>query len=661
VHADWLERAWRGGLRLMVMLAVNNEWMCKLPGFTMAPGRTPADMEAVDLQLDAALAFEAQLDQQAGGPGKGWYRIVRTPQEAATVVAAGKLAVILGIEVDYVFNSYPSQPPTPEAVKAAVQAYYEKGVRYVFPIHFADNAFGGTALQNAMDGVDVGVAIPLPPIPPIFPGGTIETPYVLHTVDGKALGYQFHGGRRNSRGLTDLGGVLIEELIAHQMIFDVDHMSWQTRSDVLGIAERNGYPVLSGHSGFIDVVRGDKSNEGQQTAAEVDRIRRTGGMVAPIIAQGNLDEVVTWTRPDGTSIPHVCGATTNTFVQPYLYAVERMNGGPVGIGTDFNGFAGVPGPITGPDRCPGGAGDPHFHLRGLIYPFIAVATGVQLDRSAAGQRTFEIDSDGLVHVGMLPDFIASLSMMGVRDNELEAVLTSANAFVDTWSLAKQSWQAAFQANTGNLWIVGHDDRGDMQLGMRAGTNPSIAALRGGGWECAFQANTGNLWLIGNDDRGDMQLGMQAGTSPSLTAVPGGWQCAFQASTGTLWIVGTVDDRGDTRLGMMNGTSPSITQLRSGDWQAAFQANTGNLWIVGHDDRGDMQLGMRAGTSPSIAALRGGGWECAFQANTGNLWVIGNDDRGNMQLGMQAGTSPSLTALPDGAGNAPFKRTAVIFG
>jgi hypothetical protein len=75
----------------------------------------------------------------------------------------------------------------------------------------------------------------------------------------------------------------------------------------------------------------------------------------------------------------------------------------------------------------------------------------------------------------------------------------------------------------------------------------------------------------------------------------------------------------------------------------------------------MQLGMRAGTSPSIAALRGGGWECAFQANTGNLWVIGNDDRGNMQLGMQAGTSPSLTALPDGAGNAPFKRTAVIFG
>src|SRR5213080_2548336 len=27
VHVDWLYRAWQGGLRLMVMLAVNNEWM----------------------------------------------------------------------------------------------------------------------------------------------------------------------------------------------------------------------------------------------------------------------------------------------------------------------------------------------------------------------------------------------------------------------------------------------------------------------------------------------------------------------------------------------------------------------------------------------------------------------------------------------------------
>ena len=222
------------------------------------------------------------------------------------------------------------------------------------------------------------------------------------------------------------------------------------------------------------------------------------------------------------------------------------------------------------------------------------------------------------------------------------------------------WQAAFQANTGNLWVVGTDPRGDMQLGMMKGTSPSITALTPLGrqplWQAAFQANTGNLWVVGTDPRGDMQLGMMAGTSPSITAPPvpgGGWEVAFQANTGNLWVVGT-DPRGDMQLGMMAGTSPSITALSGGGWEVAFQANTGNLWVVGTDPRGDLQLGMMAGTSPSITALSGGGWEVAFQANTGNLWVVGTDPRGDLQLGMMAGTSPSITALSGGGWEVAFQ-------
>ena len=75
-------------------------------------------------------------------------------------------------------------------------------------------------------------------------------------------------------------------------------------------------------------------------------------------------------------------------------------------------------------------------------------------------------------------------------------------------------QGAFQANTGNLWVVGADNRGDTGLGMMAGTSPSIAGLPGG-WQAAFQANTGALWVVGRDNRGDMHLGMMAGTSPSI--------------------------------------------------------------------------------------------------------------------------------------------------
>jgi hypothetical protein len=215
------------------------------------------------------------------------------------------------------------------------------------------------------------------------------------------------------------------------------------------------------------------------------------------------------------------------------------------------------------------------------------------------------------------------------------------------ALPDGGWQAAFQANTGNLWVVGtKDNRGDTKLGMMKGTSPCIAALPDGGWQAAFQANTGNLWIVGTDDnRGDMKLGMMAGTSPSISAAGSGWQAAFQANTGNLWIVGTDDNRGDMKLGMMKGTSPSLCALADGSWQAAFQANTGDLWVVGSKvNPGDLKLGMMAGTSPSIVALVGANWQVSFQANSGNLWAVGTlENTGDQGLGMNNITSPSVSA------------------
>jgi len=39
-------------------------------------------MEALDWQIRAAYNLQAEIDQEAGGIGKGWYRIVRDPEEA---------------------------------------------------------------------------------------------------------------------------------------------------------------------------------------------------------------------------------------------------------------------------------------------------------------------------------------------------------------------------------------------------------------------------------------------------------------------------------------------------------------------------------------------------------------------------------------------------
>jgi microsomal dipeptidase-like Zn-dependent dipeptidase len=420
VHEDWLLRAVEGGLRLMVMHAVNNEALCALVDRIYDDCN---DMLAADRQLQAAIDFRDRVDQDSGGPGQGWYQIVTTPQEARDAIAADKLAVVLGIEVDFLFNCRNEGDLTADEVHTQLDHYYNLGVRHLFPIHFADNGFGGTAYQNATE-----MAV-----------GTLDKPVLpfinwVQTEDGTAFGYKDRGGLRNVRGLTDIGKVLIREMIARHMIIDVDHMSSRSRADTFAICEEFNYPVVSGHTGFIEINKGDKCHEGQLTADEVRRVVALGGMVSVIPCQGKLAEVDTWRGPGQTVVEHVSGNTSNTTVQAYLYAVSKSDGGPVALGTDFNGFAGLPGPRFGPEAAPGGSSAPAEHE--VVYDpdgFTVAATGKQMPKSVVGAKTFDINVDGLAHVGMLPDFIADWQAQGLTEKDLAPLLRSASGYVDVWT------------------------------------------------------------------------------------------------------------------------------------------------------------------------------------------------------------------------------------
>jgi hypothetical protein len=209
VYEDWLRRAVDGGLRLMVMLAVNNEYFCNKANRTLSCN----DMEAVDRQLAAAKEIEAYVDNKFGGAGQGWYRIVYTPRQAREAIEAGKLAVVLGIEVDYLFNCRSEGDLTEDRLRQELDKYFDLGVRHIFPIHFSNNGFGGTAFQN---GLEFDPAFPFaPPMSPspVNPLGT-QLAYPVRTEDGRALGYEYRTGRRNVQGLTNLGKTLIREMIA---------------------------------------------------------------------------------------------------------------------------------------------------------------------------------------------------------------------------------------------------------------------------------------------------------------------------------------------------------------------------------------------------------------------------------------------------------------
>ena len=101
-----------------------------------------------------------------------------------------------------------------------------------------------------------------------------------------------------------------------------------------------------------------------------------------------------------------------------------------------------------------------------------------------------------------------------------------------------------QANTKILWTASGPGTGQsLGLGMKAGTSPAITALPGGGYEAAFQANTGHLWVVQNGAGQDLGLGMKAGTSPAITALPGGgYEAAFRPTAATCGSSATVRAR-----------------------------------------------------------------------------------------------------------------------
>lgn len=491
MYYEWLRRSWQGGQRLMVMVAVNNELMCGAVYHLASMGCS--DMPAIDRQVKAAKRLEAFIDAKAGGPGQGWYQIVYSGDEARQVMAQGKLAVVLGAEVDSLFGCTPNASCDEQDVTDGVQALYDMGIRHVFPVHLADNAFAGAALYN--DVFDINTAITagafytLAPCEDTAAAGTNlefrmawrETantaadvgaalsafyvgPYLAMALAAVAsVGLPDNGPAGphcNPRTLTGLGTKLVEELMDHQMIIDIDHASANTADMILQLAEDSNYPaIVGGHTGILAVSAvtpppHDKTSrhEGQKTDTQLDRISSLGGMVGIILHQGGLDVVSQYQDPNGPgSVPLMCGGTSETFAQAYLYATDRMQGHGVAIGSDFNGFAGLPAPRKGPDACGGKAEnivsgyntDPATSCLTpaacdlVQYPITPFGTrGPGLPRQQIGDRVIDYNTDGMASVGQLPDFIEELRILLKPDSDaLIPLFRSAETYATMWQSA----------------------------------------------------------------------------------------------------------------------------------------------------------------------------------------------------------------------------------
>lgn len=185
IYWKWVERAWKAGLRVVVNDVVENETLCELqrniPG---GPGDLPDitrdcnEMNNAANQVGSMFAMQDYIDAQYGGRGQGFFRIVLDPAEARRVIADGKLAVVLGIEISNLlnckltYNPLRTQEPfeetgeglptensytcamtetgAPNEILTQIQRLHDLGIRQVITIHEFDNAFGGNGIFDAL-------------------------------------------------------------------------------------------------------------------------------------------------------------------------------------------------------------------------------------------------------------------------------------------------------------------------------------------------------------------------------------------------------------------------------------------------------------------------------------------------------------------------------
>ena len=168
----WIERAWKSGLRLIVNYAVDNATLCEVQrNASGTPTRNCNEMVNAGQQIATAYAMQDYIDAQYGGRGAGWFRIVLGPSAARAVIAEGKVAVLLGVEVSNLLNCSVTYNPAssqeafeetgsiasgghtygcamtetgaPNEILTQLKRLKLLGVSGLFTIHEFDNAFGG--------------------------------------------------------------------------------------------------------------------------------------------------------------------------------------------------------------------------------------------------------------------------------------------------------------------------------------------------------------------------------------------------------------------------------------------------------------------------------------------------------------------------------------
>jgi microsomal dipeptidase-like Zn-dependent dipeptidase len=424
---EWIRRARDGGLRVMVALAHNNRTLGDLVGPGAAITGVTDDMRSADMQIAAIKAFVAFHTD--------FMEIALGSADIYRIVSANKIAIVLGTEIDNIgnFNRLPPGALNPTIIQAEIQRLYGEGVRYIFPIHLTDNAFGGTAIYTAdfnwanyRESMPPSMLAAIPAGAPPGLGGRFWQ--VQCSVAGDDVSYRYIGGpvvagdplgsvvgivdapvraaklgiptavfpplspgcplgHRNALGLKPDGVTAIKTMMQLGMIVDIDHMSNNAAESALAIAEQvpgGGYPLVSGHSAVRNASVSGFNAENSRTVTQLRRIACLQGMFGLGTDGGPAGtDAYDWARQYMSAFSIMSQAPAA--IPPCLNRTP-LGTGSVAFGTDTNSFVKTPRPSN---------------MAGRISPIYDPSFAPS---NTAG-RTWNYNADGVAHYGMYADFV----------------------------------------------------------------------------------------------------------------------------------------------------------------------------------------------------------------------------------------------------------------
>jgi microsomal dipeptidase-like Zn-dependent dipeptidase len=472
---EWMRRAKDGGLKSIIALTVNSEVLGRALG-----GDAPYDDKTTaDRQIDSLIAFVHRH--------RDFLDTATSAARMRQVVNEGKMAVIMGMEVDNIGNFYQNIQVTNEQIRNEITRLKNKGIRYIFPVHVTDNKFGGAAVYKDFFnfGNKYSSGQPVTSLnpnlyPPVLPGNLFK----VETAPDRNIGFRLAQGElgeylplaikmRPLLELIEAGGfpVIPPPPLVEPVFFSTTNLAVKATVDPAIIALRSSQQYQLAKKLFLDrnpeldtyagIVRSATEKGGHRNisgiSAEGDffikELMRQGMMIdMDHASEKSVNDIIRIAvrndYPVNSGHNSLRGRNDNekTRTRTQLDTM-RLLGGMMGIGwegqtpADFKNIYNSHVTVMGNKNTAFGSDidgyaatplKPVNSSQFVNYTNAALPDYLQKYVMPGSPKDWDYNIKGMEHIGMIPDFFQALKKAGMSEAQLNALFLSAEYFAQMW-------------------------------------------------------------------------------------------------------------------------------------------------------------------------------------------------------------------------------------